>query len=73
MHLTLTALIEIDGKSTQRAIRTFDRIIEVEISPTQRVKHFFIEYWQWVWAAVLIPIAGWFWKRKKRKQTDAFD
>ncbi len=29
LHLTLTALLEIDGHSTPRAIRTFDKIIEV--------------------------------------------
>jgi hypothetical protein len=65
LHLTLTALIEVDGHSTPRAIRTFDKIIEVTVTRTQKLFNFFKNNWQWVWTAILIPIMGWLWKRKK--------
>jgi hypothetical protein len=29
LHLTLTALLEIDGRSTPRTIRTFDKVIDL--------------------------------------------
>lgn len=64
LHLTLSALLSVDGTSTPRAIRTFDKVIEVEIGWHQRVGSFFEKNWQWLWAAVLVPIVGWLWKRK---------
>jgi hypothetical protein len=70
LHLTLTALLEIDGHSTSRAIRTFDKIIEVNVTATQKVGLFFKNNWQWLWAAILVPVAGWLWKRKKKKPTN---
>lgn len=65
LHLTLTALLEIDGHSTPRAIRTFDKNIEVTVTPTQKFINFFKDNWQWLWAAILVPVCGWLWKRKK--------
>lgn len=70
LHLTLTALLEIDGRSTPRAIRTFDKIIEVNVTVTQKIKLFFKSNWQWLWAAIVIPVAGWLWKRKKKQLTN---
>jgi len=65
LHLTLTALLEVDGHSTPRAIRTFDKDIEVTVTKTQKFMNFFKNNWQWLWAAILVPIVGWLWKRKK--------
>ena len=70
LHLTLTALLEIDGYSTPRAIRTFDKIIEVNVTATQKIGLFFKSNWQWLWAAILVPVAGWLWKRKKKQLTN---
>tara|TARA_R110001583_G_scaffold178806_1_gene335042 strand:- start:160 stop:852 length:693 start_codon:yes stop_codon:yes gene_type:complete len=70
LHLTLTALLEIDGHSTPRAIRTFSKIIEVNVTATQKFGMFFKKNWQWLWAAILIPVAGWLWKRRKRQLTN---
>ena len=65
LHLTLTALLEIDGHNTPRVIRTFDKIIEVNVTPTQKIGLFIKNNWQWLWAAILVPVVGWLWKRKK--------
>lgn len=65
LHLTLSALIIVDGASTPRAIRTFDKIIEVEVTWGQKVSLFIEKNWQWLWAAVLVPVGGWLWKRRK--------
>lgn len=70
LHLTLTALLEIDGKSRPRAIRTFDKVIEVNVTATQKIGLFFENNWQWLWAAILVPVAGWLWKRKKKQLTN---
>ena len=63
LHLTLTALLEIDGRSTPRTIRTFDKVIEVNVTATQKIILFFKNNWQWLWAAILLPVGGWLWKR----------
>lgn len=65
LHLTLSALLIVEGTSTPRAIRTFDKVIEVEVKWHQRAGSFFKKNWQWLWAALLIPIAGWLWKRRR--------
>lgn len=64
VHLTLSALLNIEGESTPRAIRTFDRRIEIDITWGQLAKGFFSNNWQWLWAALIVPIAGWIWKKK---------
>lgn len=68
LHLTLSAIISLDGTSVPRAIRTFDKVIEVEVTWPQRVSSFVGNNWQWLWAAVLVPLAGWFWRNKKKSK-----
>jgi len=67
LHLTLTALLQIDGHSTPRTIETFDKTMEVNVRATQRIALFFKNNWQWLWAAILAPLAGWLWKRRKEQ------
>lgn len=69
LHLTLSALLSINGASTPRAIRTFDQMIEVEVMWYQRIESFFDKNWQWLWAAILVPIAGWLWKRRSSSES----
>lgn len=71
LHLTLTALFSVDGATTRRAVRTFDKTIEVKVSAGQLASDFFGKNWQWLWAAILLPIAGWLWKRWKGRRGDA--
>jgi hypothetical protein len=65
LHLTLNAILEINGHSTPRTIETFDTQIEVEVTTRQNMKSFFMSNWQWLWAAILLPVIGWILKRKK--------
>lgn len=67
VHLTLTALFSVDGAATRRAVRTFDKTIQVEVTTAQWASEFLGKNWQWLWAAIFLPIAGWLWKRWKGK------
>ncbi|MCH7950683.1 MAG: hypothetical protein IH875_09450, partial [Candidatus Dadabacteria bacterium] len=69
LRLTLTALLEINGYSTPRAIRTFDKIIEVNVTPAQKIGVFFKGNWKWLWVTILVPLVGWLWRRRKKQPT----
>lgn len=71
LHLTLSVLINIDGAATLRAIRSYDKEIEVEITWDQQVGSFLRNSWQWLWAAILVPVIGWLWRRKKGSSPSA--
>ncbi len=68
LHLTLSAKFTVQGQPTSRTIRTFDKIIEVNVSWSQKVTEFWEKFGQWLWAGIIIPIAGWLWKRRKASQ-----
>jgi hypothetical protein len=68
LHLTLTAEFNVDGHPTKRMIRTFDKNIEVNITLVQKATDFFEKFGQWLWAGLIIPLAGWLWKRRKASQ-----
>jgi hypothetical protein len=63
LHLTLSALLSIDGVSTPRAIRTFDKVIDIEVTWQERVVLFVEDNWQWLWAVILVPIGAWLGKK----------
>jgi hypothetical protein len=68
LHLTLTALLSVDDQTSRRAIRTFDTDIDVEVTLVQRTSMFVNENWQWLFTVLVIPVAGWLWKSRNRKQ-----
>lgn len=67
LHLTISAIINIDGDETHRVIRTFDRTIKVTVTSLQKTKNFIQDNWQWLWVT-LVPPLPFFWNfLKKRK------
>ena len=58
LHLSLSALITVEGERTPRAVRTFDREIEINVTATQRITGFIGDNWQWLWAALVVPLLG---------------
>lgn len=66
LHLTLSAHIDVAGRDAPLVVRTFDRDIQVSITIPQRVSGFIQKNWQWLWAAIVLPIAGYLWRRRKK-------
>jgi hypothetical protein len=65
LHLTLSAKFTVQGQPTSRTIRTFDKTVEVNVAWGQKVSNFWEKFGQWLWAGIIIPVAGWLWKRRK--------
>ncbi len=66
IYLALLAHIAVAGRDAPLVVRTFDRTIEVTITPSQRVSGFVQDNWQWLWTAVFIPIAAYICRRRKK-------
>ncbi len=67
LYLTLTAFLESERHTTPRTIKTFTITIEVNVTATQEIDSFFGNNWQWLWAAILVPVVGWLWKRGNKQ------
>jgi hypothetical protein len=68
LHLTLTALLDINGKEETYTVKTFDRTWTVVVPWPDRVTGFAGENWQWLWTAIFLPLAAIVWRRLRTRQ-----
>ncbi len=70
LYLQINAILQVDHTSVPRSIRTYAKSIQVNVSWNLRMSGFLRENWQWLWAAVVVPVvaAGWARWRKRRKE-----
>lgn len=66
LHLTLTALINLEDRESAFTVRTFDRNIVVTITPVQKIQSFALDHWEWLCTAIFLPIIGWLVKKHFR-------
>lgn len=69
VKITITAILNVDGDKSERYIDTYTDTINVEITTKQKFEAWLDKYWQWAWSALLIPIGGFFWARRKSRQS----
>jgi hypothetical protein len=67
LHLTLNSIVTVEGATTRKTVRSFDEQIEVKVSWPSRAEAFVAKNWQWLWATLLVPFAGWAWRRLRRE------
>jgi len=68
LHLTISAVLNVEGTSIPKTIRTFDRKIDVKITMIHRANAFLTNNWKWLWTALLVPFLLWFWRKIKKKE-----
>lgn len=68
LYLSLSAHIEVASRDAPLVVQTFQRAIQVDISIPQRLSAFAQKNWQWLWATLVVPIAGYLWNRRKRRR-----
>ena len=59
LHLTLTAILNVGGHDQPRTIRTFDKVLKVNVTWYDRISGFFSDNWKWLWTAILVPVGVW--------------
>ena len=67
LYLSMNAILEIDGKELPHTIQTLYEVIEVQITWQQRISGFVAEHWKWLWTAIVEPLIGWLWERRKQR------
>jgi hypothetical protein len=71
LHLTLSAIVDRNGRDRQYTIRTFARTLDVDVTLQDRLNGFFGDNWQWLWATLLVPLVGWLLQRHRHRKTAA--
>ena len=72
LHLVINILLNIEGESTPRTMRTYKRTIDVEIPLLQKVTIFIKGNWQWLWATILIPFFSLILRRRKNPKREKY-
>lgn len=71
LELALNVILFVEGNQLPRPIQTFKRdifvpVVEVPWSLTGSIVGFIKSYWQWLWTVLVVPLAGWIWKRLRK-------
>lgn len=63
VNVVVYAEISVGDKTTKHKIRTFDKQVSVEVTAWQVTSSWWSQYWQWVFATLLIPLAKFLWDK----------
>lgn len=66
LTLSISAVLSAPG-SPEYAIQTFNRKLNVTVSNTARVSQFISNNWQWLWAVLVVPLAGYMWGKVRKR------
>jgi hypothetical protein len=66
LRLRLFAVISFEGREKRYMVKRFQKTLAVNVAWSERVSGFFKDNWQWLWTALLIPIIGFLWTRRKK-------
>jgi hypothetical protein len=65
LHLTLNAIVTVDGERFPRSLNVLNREIEVDITALQRAGMFVEANWQWLAGTIVIPLLLFWWTNRK--------
>jgi hypothetical protein len=74
LHVVINALVDLnDGAGKQPyPVRTFDQEYQIAVPWRNRFVFAFVgNNWQWLWATLVIPVAGLLWNRRRKKKGKA--
>jgi hypothetical protein len=68
LYLTLSAIINMSNQKVPFVVKTFDKIIKVDVSFDKRISTFIGTNWQWLWASIFVPLSPFLWKLYRDKK-----
>jgi hypothetical protein len=66
LHVRVTAIVRAAGIEETKDFPVKDEIIQVQVAPLAAVGSFVSKNWQWLWSTILVPIALWWWNRRRK-------
>jgi len=67
VNVSITAIIFVGDKSTSYHIKTYDQIVNIEVTAYQLVVSWLVKYWQWIISTMILPLIIWAWKIKNER------
>ena len=64
VNLSITAVVTVGDQNTVHHLKTYDTIVDIEITSIQILSQWWDKYWQWVISTLLLPLGLWAWKKK---------
>jgi hypothetical protein len=71
LTLSMSAVFGRAPGMPRHSIITFTRKLNVEVSAPERMREFVAGNWQWLWTVLVVPLAGYLWKRLKSVNASA--
>jgi len=79
LFLNITSIVNLHGKEKAKGIATYSKdlvvispaVVEPKVSIGQKLGDFFAKEWKWIWSAILVPVVGFLWSRRKKKDPDS--
>lgn len=68
VKITVSAIVLVDGEKIESYVDTYTNVINIDITPKQRLFRWLSANWQWAWGALLIPVLGFFYNRKRKSK-----
>lgn len=66
VNLSITAVVFVGEKSTAYHIKTYDQVVNIEVTIPQLLTSWLAKYWQWIISTMVLPLIVWAWKMKKK-------
>lgn len=67
IKLSITAVVNLDGKDYKYHIKTYEKIIVIEIKAQQQIAEWLAAYWQWMFTTLILPFGMWIYKRYNKE------
>jgi hypothetical protein len=68
LHLTVSVVLDVDGQQRPRCLETFSTNIDVKVPWKEQVASFAGQNWKWLWTMLLVPLAGWGWRKHRKRK-----
>jgi len=66
VRITIDAILTVEGERVERHIESYTGVINIDVTPKQRILTWVENNWKWAWGAIFVPLGIYLWKRRKK-------